>query len=224
MRPPRREPWVRGVVFLYAVAIMAIVSGMVTSMLSVAGAERELGKRRFYVQLARTAADSGIEYALGLINHELRSQTGPYYNTGYDPDSTGTGDLRWMRAETQLAEHRDRPQDVEFPVRTTSLMNQNEGTSGSVRYMIQFQVTLWPTLNYANVTNPNTVFHVRSRGELLEDRNSDGVTDEVMASSVIMQSFRVPGLNTGCLAPTAVRLLWQPWEREAMGPIPFNPH
>jgi hypothetical protein len=208
----------RGFLIIYALGVMALVAAVAAVMFNAGQSEIEVSRRRMYLQLARSAADAGVEHGLGLINHELGELNGPYSNPTYEPSTA------WMKAETLLKQGTTDSTKLETAYRVTPLMVADEGTTGSVRYNVQYQLTMWPVLSYASTRlATDTLFFRRSRGETIMDYNSDGVGDEVAASATVIQTFRVTRLSTGCGLPAATRLLWE-LEPSSLGLIPANPH
>lgn len=225
----------RGLVIMYAIGTLVLVASVVGAMLDTSILELDLAKRRLYLQMARMAADSGIEYGMGVIDHELAllptftDAGGPWYNPDYAPPLSAL--FNWMRADTLLVGGETNPEVLEAtPVRLTQ--RPLVGTSGTV-IITQFQLALWPELNYTTArmatvddTDP-TLFHLRSRGEIIIDPDpTDAVPGDIMAQATVVQTFMVLGPTGVCpLTPVGSRQVWEP---DPTGPnltrIPFNVH
>lgn len=234
----------RAFVIVYAIGVLTLVAVLSNTMFDSTQSDNAILKRRMYVELARSAAASGIEYAMGVINHELATireanpgdpfrglREGPYFDPFYNP--TANPDTKWLWA--QLLTPRQ-PTTVEFAMRTSTVMMLTEGSSGAERYNVQFQITMWPPLTYSNLnfpelinppgSNPTGIFRIRSRGEVTEDPDGAAgpIPGAIQATSYAMQSFRVPGVGKLCDVPYAVRLLWEQRTESALGPVPANVH
>jgi hypothetical protein len=231
----------RAFVIVYAIGVLALVAVLSNTMFDSTQSDNAILKRRVHLELARSAAASGIEYAMGVINHQLALTTtddnvfkglreGPYFDPFYNANLNP--DTKWIFANDVTPKN---PLTQEFPMRSSTVMSLNEGTSGAERYNVQFQITMWPALNYRNVnfpelippvgSNPNGIFRIRSRGEVTEDPDGAGpIPGIVQATAVVMQSFRVPGVGKQCGTPYAVRLLWEQRTKAPLGPVPWNVH
>lgn len=71
----------RAFVMIYAVGTLVLVSSLALGMMEARVSDADIAKQRFYTVLARDAAESGIEYAMGFINQVV----------GRDLSGTGEG-------------------------------------------------------------------------------------------------------------------------------------
>jgi hypothetical protein len=142
-----------------------------------------------------------------------------------------------MRAQTLQQSGSSDPTVLEASaVRTTQLRWENEGTSGGYRLISQFQLALWPEINYTTVKiqtvdlQDPTLFHLRSRGEIIYDPDpTDATPGEILAQATIIQTFMVPWQFGTCVTPLPpstpllTRLIWE-LDPTDLGPIPYNVH
>jgi len=225
---PGRNPRRAGFIILYALGTMVLVATLANVMVDSSVAEIETAKRHQYLNLARVAAESGIEYGLSVLNRELAGSiagVGPWSSPGYDPP------INWMKATDLMAAGEADVTVLEArPVTTTPLMWGGEGNIGAPRLTTQSQLVLWPSFTYRNVklatsdSGVPTLFHLRARGEVIYDPNpADAIPGTLLGSAYVVQTFMVPGISLTCAQPFIRRLVWE-LEPDNLGPVPTNLH
>ena len=242
--PTRR----RAFVMVYAVGTLVLVSSLALSLIESTGADVDVCKQRMYMVLARSAAESGIEYAMAFVTRQLGKgfdpsnnvKGGPWTDPNFDGGAgansvfepgAGTIVYPWFYA-VRASQKPLNPnfttinsQAEGFPVRLHQIdLSGNPVAGAPIAQVMQFQISMTPEPTYQNVHN-NTIndlptnFTIRSRGEVLQNLGAGPV---VLASAYVMQTFMVPRADT---CPNAPRPLRQVFDREpqTLTPGPFVP-
>lgn len=224
----------RAFVLMYAVGVMVLVTSLALSLSDASVSDVQIARQRFYQVLARDAAESGVEYAMGFITRQLARPDGPWKNTNYmfdptTPPANGTMTQPWFYAARASGQNPawSYPGTIMTPY-NGSLASQAEGpiirlhrlyadgsdpgpalptANSPYAQVVQAQISMIPEMTYQNVrvatdARTPTVFHVRSRGEVL--RNDGTPNPIVQASTYLIQSFIVAAPD-GCPTPRPLR-------------------
>ena len=243
-------------VMVYAVGTLVLISTLALSLMEATGADIAVARQRLYLVLARTAAESGIEYAMGFVDREIGRKwdptggypaggpwTDPFYffemnnsnprvstmnnpwmyafragNWGGQTPPTGLGysPQAGFPTPNQAAEGRIVRMSITYA-------DGSEGTAPPTvaqpyAQVMQFQISMTPELNFKSVhdaaySGRPTVFYIRSRGEVLYNDGTPGVSGvangTVLASAYLVQTFYVPALpaSSNQTFPRPVRLV-----------------
>lgn len=161
-------------IVLYLLCVMALIGVMGVSLLDTSSVHLAATKTQVYRQLARYVADSGLEYAVAVMNRELQRNPGPFQDDdpGH-PESPYTPGpppfpIPWLRA--------DPAQEVagsELTLGPARWMAGppvvNAGEEIASRYRMMFALAVQPTFDYTTVRQQMDVgivpqFRIRCRG------------------------------------------------------------
>lgn len=195
---------------IFAACLLALLAIVGTSLVNSQDAALGTLVNEGLVDLARYAADSGVEYGLGVVEAEINDADfsttppilqGPMSDPGYEPIQT----LEWM-VHDMAGEARDA--DIPFFPRAwndpANIPTDRDGYCAS-RYRLQASLALYPTLSYKNLrerfedpiaANRDAVFFLRSRGEVRGGRDPNaGILApdavQLLAHSIVVCTFRV---------------------------------
>lgn len=204
-RRPRSR---KGFLIIFAACLLALLAIIGGSLVDSQDAALGTLMNESFVDLARYAADSGIEYGLGVIESEINSSdfssapprlTGPMSDPGYDPVDPMDWVVHDGVGEAQFATFPFYPPawDAAQPV-------DADGFCAS-RYRLQAHLALYPTLSFTNMrerfedpdpTKRDAVFSLRSRGEVRGGRDPNAsilspTAIQLLSHSIVICTFRV---------------------------------
>lgn len=221
-----------GLVIIYVLCTLALVALLARHLMGTQESALKSVMRMAFIQMARHAADSGIEHAMAVLDHELSSPadtTGPYLDPTYDPSARG---FPWATDTRAAGQEAVGSTIAFFPSRWTSGAKPPAAEFIASRHRLESHLAMWPTFDFTNVreklnAGEEAEFFIRSRGEVrAEPDTARGAGAFVlMAHAVVIQKIRIGNVQSCNGRPRVERVIWQldPDAGLDQGP-PFTQH